>query len=468
MSPRRRRWLVPLLTLLIATCAAEGRGFWTAPGVGSSAANSGSLVAATISTPATATNSITLTWSQQASLVPSSAANGDITYTVERKLGSGSYAALSSGGCSATKTYAITSCSDAPGASGSYSYRVVAHVATWTATSVESGPVALSVDATAPTVQSISRAETSPTNATSVSWTVTFSEPVTGVDAGDFALAASGPTATSISSITGSGATYTVTAATGSGSGTLGLNLADDDTITDAATNKLAGTGTANGNLTGQTYTIDKTAPTAPSAISATSGVVWGTTSCTVTSGTRYINGTTTSASASTVAMSANVTPETGLTIVFTATSGATSVTSARLADAASPVVTTQNLSTLLDGTITLTAYTVDVAGNASTTTTSAATLIKDVVIPPLTASYSGGFLGLSPTVSGSSECGATVVTTKTAGGNTGATWQTTIASGTSYSIAVEGPLLGLSSVTYSTVSRDRAANASGAVISSG
>ena len=45
----------------------------------------------------------------------------------------------------------------------------------------------------APVVNSINRSGTSPTNTTgNVSWTVQFSEDVTGVDTTDFALAASG------------------------------------------------------------------------------------------------------------------------------------------------------------------------------------------------------------------------------------------------------------------------------------
>src|SRR6185295_14905990 len=59
--------------------------------------------------------------------------------------------------------------------------------------------------------------------------------------------------------------TRTVTVNTGSGDGTIGLNLTDDDTIVDTAGNKLGGTGTGNGNATGQVYTIDKTVPTVSS-----------------------------------------------------------------------------------------------------------------------------------------------------------------------------------------------------------
>ena len=121
-------------------------------------------------------------------------------------------------------------------------------------------------DSTAPTVSSINRASSNPTNTTgNVDWTVTFSENVTGVDTGDFALVNSGlggsPT---ISSVTqgANASVYTVTASSGTGSGTLGLNLNDDDSIADGAGNKLAG----NGSFTGEVYTIDRAAPTVTSA----------------------------------------------------------------------------------------------------------------------------------------------------------------------------------------------------------
>ena len=62
--------------------------------------------------------------------------------------------------------------------------------------------------------------------------------------------------------MSGSGNQYTVTANTGTGNGTLGLNLVDNDTILDTSANRLGGTGSGNGNFTGQSYTIDKVAPT--------------------------------------------------------------------------------------------------------------------------------------------------------------------------------------------------------------
>jgi hypothetical protein len=133
-------------------------------------------------------------------------------------------------------------------------------------------------DSTAPTVSSINRVSTNPTNTTgNVDWTVTFSENVTGVDTADFVLTSNGLGGSpAISSVTqgANASVYTVTASTGTGSGTLGLNLNDDDSIADAAGHKLGGTGTGtaggsgtgNGSFTGEVYTIDRAAPTVTSA----------------------------------------------------------------------------------------------------------------------------------------------------------------------------------------------------------
>ncbi|RLS25448.1 MAG: hypothetical protein DWH70_05185 [Planctomycetota bacterium] len=67
----------------------------------------------------------------------------------------------------------------------------------------------------------------------SASFTVTFNQPVTGVDAADFNLVATGTVANgTISSVTGSGATYTVNVTGITGSGSLGVNLVSLPTIT--------------------------------------------------------------------------------------------------------------------------------------------------------------------------------------------------------------------------------------------
>jgi len=116
-----------------------------------------------------------------------------------------------------------------------------------------------------PVVISINRATpTGPaTNGPSVVYTVTFNKVVTGVDATDFNRVLSGVTAgTPI--VAGSGSTYTVTVNAIAGIGTLGLNLLDDDSITDSVGTPLHGPGVGNGSLTGQVYNVDSTFLAAP------------------------------------------------------------------------------------------------------------------------------------------------------------------------------------------------------------
>src|SRR5438552_14086791 len=75
------------------------------------------------------------------------------------------------------------------------------------------------VDKTAPTVSSINRADTNPTNASSVHWTVTFSESSTGVDSSDFSSPDPTVSRPLLITVTGSGSSYTVTPSTGTGKG---------------------------------------------------------------------------------------------------------------------------------------------------------------------------------------------------------------------------------------------------------
>jgi hypothetical protein len=122
-------------------------------------------------------------------------------------------------------------------------------------------------DPNAPTVLSSNRANSNPTNAASVSFTVTFSESVTGVDTNDFALTTTGLTGAAITNVSGGNNVYTVTVSTGSGNGTLRLDVSDNDSIQDAVGNPLGGAGAGNGNFTtGQNYDVDKAAPTVQSS----------------------------------------------------------------------------------------------------------------------------------------------------------------------------------------------------------
>jgi hypothetical protein len=81
-----------------------------------------------------------------------------------------------------------------------------------------------------PSVSAIDRIDPTPTNAATVRFAIRFSQSVTGVDATDFALVASGITGASVNRVAGSGATFTVTVTTGIGAGNFALRLIDDDT----------------------------------------------------------------------------------------------------------------------------------------------------------------------------------------------------------------------------------------------
>jgi hypothetical protein len=144
---------------------------------------------------------------------------------------------------------------------GSYTLYPWAKDAAGNVSSVFGSPASVTVDTTPPTLSSIVRANTNPTNLASVDFTVTFSESVTGVDISDFALTTTGVAGASVTGVSGAGATYTVSVGTGSGDGTIRLDVVDDDSILDAASNSL------NGGFTGgEIYNVDKN--DAPSSLS--------------------------------------------------------------------------------------------------------------------------------------------------------------------------------------------------------
>jgi MSHA biogenesis protein MshQ len=158
----------------------------------------------------------------------------------------------------------------APAAPGTYNLYLIAYNSTNCGTG-NSAMVTLTnaVQVVNPAVSSMALASANPSAAASVSWTVTFNTSVTGVNAADFSLVqAGGVSGAAITGVTGTGTTWTVTASTGSGSGSLGLNLVDNDSIVNGGV-PLGGTGAANGNYTGPTYTIDRTAPAVSSIVTA-------------------------------------------------------------------------------------------------------------------------------------------------------------------------------------------------------
>ncbi|NVD99869.1 Ig-like domain-containing protein [Massilia sp. BJB1822] len=117
----------------------------------------------------------------------------------------------------------------------------------------------------APVVASIERsggaAESVANGAQEIRYTVVFSQDVSGVDAGDFILSASGTAGGSIASVSGSGTTYTVTVNGLTGEGTLRLDLKSGGTGIQNAGKIDIGSGFA----AGQSYVLDRVAPPAPS-----------------------------------------------------------------------------------------------------------------------------------------------------------------------------------------------------------
>lgn len=106
------------------------------------------------------------------------------------------------------------------------------------------------VDTVPPKVVGSKLTDATPTTLGTVHFSVAFSEPVTGVDAGDFSLTTPGVSGAAISGVSGSGALYTVSVTTGTGSGRIRLDVVDNDSILDTASHPLGGAGTGNGAFT--------------------------------------------------------------------------------------------------------------------------------------------------------------------------------------------------------------------------
>lgn len=171
-------------------------------------------------------------------------------------------------------------------------------------------------DTALPTVLSITRASENPTSAISVDFIVIFSEPVTGVDASDFILTTSGVSGAGITNVSGSGNTYTVTVNTGSGDGTIRLDVINDGTITDLATNPLSG-----GYTGGETYTVTRspTATNTPTATATSTSTPTNTRTATATS-TPTATNTPTSTPTNTPTATATSTPTSTATSTRTLT----------------------------------------------------------------------------------------------------------------------------------------------------
>lgn len=110
-----------------------------------------------------------------------------------------------------------------------------------------------------PTCNSITRADANPTSASTLHFTVIFSEPVTGVSSGNFTktgtLAASGSVGVPV---TADSITWTVPVTGVSGDGTLGLDKTSNAGVMDFMENAMAGA-----DVSGAQYTVDQVAPAA-------------------------------------------------------------------------------------------------------------------------------------------------------------------------------------------------------------
>ncbi len=145
-------------------------------------------------------------------------------------------------------------------ADGPHNFIVVARVG-----ALSSTPAIRSwtIDATRPTVVSITRLDPNPHALGVVRWLVTFSEPVINVALSSFSLNSTGlggtPALVSISPVPGPASTYTVSADSGTGTPSanpsMRLDLANLGSIRDLNNNPL------NGGLTGETYNFDTSAP---------------------------------------------------------------------------------------------------------------------------------------------------------------------------------------------------------------
>ncbi|MGA2042815.1 MAG: DUF4347 domain-containing protein [Roseiarcus sp.] len=124
------------------------------------------------------------------------------------------------------------------------------------------------VDTVAPAVVSIGAFGSNPNNFSAEQFTVTFSEIVSGVTTGSFALTDTGSVGGAIASVSGSGSSYTVTVNGVSGNGTMRLDLKSlGSGVVDLAGNAISG-----GYTGGQTYTIQDSAPTLGAESSSSPG----------------------------------------------------------------------------------------------------------------------------------------------------------------------------------------------------
>jgi len=212
---------------------------------------------------------------------------------------------------------------------------------------------------TAPLVMSITKLDADDSTGSTVRYTVTFNEDVTGVNASDFTIL--GGTGATIASVTGSGKTYTVTVNVGTGGGPISLKLADNDSIKSAKNVALGGTGEGNGDFIGPAYSLSDT--TDPNV--------------TIGSVTNPINAD----NEDEVTASGTGDPGDKITLVVSNGSDKTQEYTTTVGSNGTWTINGIDVSDLDDGTLTFTVTAKDDAGNTKTATKTA---LKDTVAPEL------------------------------------------------------------------------------------
>ncbi|MFN8473722.1 MAG: choice-of-anchor Q domain-containing protein [Anaerolineae bacterium] len=305
--------------------------------------------------------------------------------------------------------------------------------ATDTANTNITGSASVNVVPPPTTVSSITRVGSTPTNVSSVSWTVTFASAVSGLTASNFALAVTGlggtPTIGTVTPTGGAPATtWSVTASTGTGDGSLGLNLTSNTNLTPSVSTTLP--------YVGDVYTIDRTGPTV-----------------TINQAAGQVDPTNSSPIHFTVVFSEPVLGFGNTSVTLTGTAGATTAVVTQIApnDGTTYDVAVSGMTT--NGTVTASIAAnkaTDLAGNGNTASTSTDNMVTYDTTPP-TMTINQASSQVDPTNSSPIHFtvvfsepvlgfGNTSVTlTGTAGATTAVVTQIAPNDGTTYDVAVSG-----------------------------
>jgi hypothetical protein len=185
---RRAKFLVAFVVSMLVVGTGTAYAFWTASNTGNAVASAGTLAApANFTATATGTTTANLSWTAPANVT---------SYTLSQSPGS-------IAGCSATPTSATTACTAtglSPGTSYTWTLTAVFH--NWTSASVQAGDTTDAADVTAP-VFTITTSGSNPyysgsgntvyfRNSGSGSFTVTASDPESGISSSTFPNAPSG------------------------------------------------------------------------------------------------------------------------------------------------------------------------------------------------------------------------------------------------------------------------------------